>query len=108
MSVLPFFWEQEGGEIAPVSAISPPSPKSEDTFLSGDCQLYFSTGSLALNQAGIETAQGIVNLAIELSNILKYLHENKESCPRLQGFPLPVRNHQPCSVVVFSLLAQLS
>jgi pyruvate/2-oxoglutarate dehydrogenase complex dihydrolipoamide dehydrogenase (E3) component len=30
----------------PVSAISPPSPKSEDTFLSGDCQLYFSTGSL--------------------------------------------------------------
>ncbi len=28
-------------------AISPPSPKSEDTFLSGDCQLYFSTGSLA-------------------------------------------------------------
>jgi hypothetical protein len=27
-------------------AISPTPTRSEDTFLSGDCQLYFSAGSL--------------------------------------------------------------
>jgi hypothetical protein len=33
--------------MALMRVFSPPSTNSEDTFLSGDCQLYFSTGSLA-------------------------------------------------------------
>jgi hypothetical protein len=52
------FWDLQlkGGEMTPVSAISPPSTRSEDTFLSGDCQLYFSTGSLEVVNCFLETS----------------------------------------------------
>jgi hypothetical protein len=33
--------------------------------------------------------EGVVNLAIQLNNMLEYLHENKRHRSELQRFPLP-------------------
>ncbi len=46
-----------------LTAISSPSPKSEKTFLSGDCQLYFSTGSLVPCQPSFDGKHVVAPLA---------------------------------------------
>ena len=54
--------------MTPVSAISPTPTRSEDTFLFGDCRLYFSAGSLDAHHCslsiGNKTFQNVCEITV--------------------------------------------
>lgn len=54
-----------------------------------------------------QASEGYCQLGKELNTMQEYLHENKESCPRLQRLSLSSRNDQPRCLAVFSFFAQL-